>query len=216
MRPRVTLKLATSLDGRIATASGESQWITGEAARAEGHRLRASHDAILIGIGTALADDPLLTARGPGVEDRQPVRVVLDSRQRLDADSRLVRSAFQSPVIVITVQKPAPALARAGVEVIQVHGDAEGRVSLKHALTELRGKGLISMLVEGGGEVASAFLRADAVDRIEWFRAPVLLGAEGRPGVGALAIEALGQAPRFRRLAVEPCGDDLWERYERL
>ncbi|HST92824.1 MAG TPA: RibD family protein, partial [Brevundimonas sp.] len=87
MRPRVTLKLATSLDGRIATASGESQWITGEAARAEGHRLRASHDSILVGIGTALADDPMLTVRIPGLEDRQPVRIVLDSRQRLDAES---------------------------------------------------------------------------------------------------------------------------------
>ena len=216
MRPRVTLKLATSLDGRIATASGESQWITGEAARAEGHRLRASHDSILVGIGTALADDPMLTARLPGLEGRQPVRVVLDSRQRLDAGSKLARSAHESPVVVITVQTPIPDLVRAGVEVIQVHADGEGRVSLKHALTALRGKGLISLLVEGGGEVASTFLRADCVDRIEWFRAPVLLGSEGRPGVGPLAIAGLGDARRFRRLAVEPCGDDLWERYERL
>ncbi|HST91640.1 MAG TPA: RibD family protein, partial [Brevundimonas sp.] len=130
--------------------------------------------------------------------------------------SKLARSALQSPVIVLTVQQPAPALVRAGVEVIQVHADGDGRVSLKHALTALRGKGLISLLVEGGGEVASTFLGADAVDRIEWFRAPILLGAEGRPGVGVLAIDALGQARRFRRLAVEPCGDDLWERYERL
>lgn len=216
MRPRVTLKLATSLDGRIATAAGESQWITGETARAEGHRLRASHDSILVGIGTALADDPMLTVRQPGLEDRQPVRIVLDSRQRLDARSKLARSALESPVIVITVQTPDPALIRAGVEVLQVHAGADGRVSLNHALTALRGKGLISLLVEGGGEVASSFLRNDAVDRIEWFRAPILLGAEGRPGVGPLGIDALGQARRFRRLAIEPCGDDLWERYERL
>jgi len=216
MRPRVTLKLATSLDGRIATASGESQWITGEAARAEGHRLRASHDAILVGVGTALADDPMLTARQPGLENRQPVRVVLDSRQRLSPDSKLARSAHQSPVIVLTLQLPAPALVRAGVEVIQVHDGADGRVSLSHALTELRGRGLISLLVEGGGEVAASFLKDDAVDRIEWFRAPILLGAEGHPCVGSLAVEELGQARRFRRLAAEPCGDDLWERYERL
>ncbi len=216
MRPRVTLKLATSLDGRIATASGESQWITGEAARAEGHRLRASHDSILVGIGTALADDPMLTVRIPGLEDRQPVRIVLDSRQRLDPGSRLARSALESPVIVVTIQLPAPALVRAGVEVIQVHAGRDGRVSLNHTLTALRAKGFISLLVEGGGEVAASFLRGDVVDRIEWFRAPILLGAEGRPGVGSLAIEELGQARRFRRLAAEPCGDDLWERYERL
>ncbi|HZV84956.1 MAG TPA: RibD family protein [Brevundimonas sp.] len=216
MRPRITLKLATSLDGRIATASGESQWITGEAARAEGHRLRASHDSILIGIGTALADDPMLTVRHEGLEDRQPVRIVLDSRQRLDPGSKLVRSARVSPVIVVTVQLPAPALVRAGVDVVQVHAGRDGRPSLNHTLMALRGKGLISVLVEGGGEVASTFLRADAVDRIEWFRAPVLLGAEGRPGVGSLAIDKLGHAWRFRRLAAEPCGDDLWERYERL
>jgi diaminohydroxyphosphoribosylaminopyrimidine deaminase/5-amino-6-(5-phosphoribosylamino)uracil reductase len=216
MRPRVTLKLATSLDGRIATASGESQWITGEPARAEGHRLRASHDAILIGVGTALADDPMLTARQPGLKNRQPARIVMDSHQRLDPASKLARSAHESPVIVLTVQLPAPALVRAGVEVIQLHAGTDGRVSLKHALTALRGKGFISLLVEGGGEVAASFLRAGAVDRIEWFRAPILLGAEGRPGITSLAVAELGQAQRFRRLAAEPCGDDLWERYERL
>ena len=214
MRPRVTLKLATSLDGRIATASGESQWITGEAARAEGHRLRASHDAILVGIGTALADDPLLTVRHPGLEDRQPVRIVLDSRQRLAPDSRLALSAHESPVIVLTVQLPSPALVRAGVEVIQVHAGHDGRPSMKHVLTQLRGRGLISLLVEGGGEVAASFLREAAVDRIEWFRAPVLLGAEGRPCVAALTLAKLADAPKFRRLSAEPVGDDLWERYD--
>jgi diaminohydroxyphosphoribosylaminopyrimidine deaminase/5-amino-6-(5-phosphoribosylamino)uracil reductase len=208
--------LATSLDGRIATASGESQWITSEEARAEGHRLRAAHDGILVGIGTALADDPLLTVREPGLEDRQPVRIVMDSRQRLDPDSKLARSAGESPVIVLTARLPDPALVRTGVEVIQIHTGRDGRVSLRHALTMLRGRGLISLLVEGGGEVAASFLRADAVDRIEWFRAPILLGAEGRPGIGSLAVDELDQARRFRRLAAEPCGDDLWERYERL
>lgn len=216
MRPRVTLKLATSLDGRIATASGESQWITGATARAEGHRLRAMHQAVLVGIGTALADDPLLTVREPGLEDRKPTRIVMDTRQRLSPDSKLARSAAESPVIVMTVQAPSPALLRAGVEVIQVHSGRNGRVSLPHALTTLRERGLISLLVEGGGEIATSFLRADAVDRIEWFRAPILLGAEGRPGVASLAVDRLGEARRFRRLAVEPCGDDLWERYERL
>ncbi|MDO9587520.1 MAG: RibD family protein [Brevundimonas sp.] len=214
MRPRVTLKLATSLDGRIATGSGESQWITGEKARAEGHRLRASHDAILVGIGTALADDPLLTVRQPGLEHRQPIRIVMDSRQRLSPDSRLVLTARESPVVVVTVQLPAPSLLRAGVEVIQVHAGRDGRPSLNHVLTELRGRGLISLLVEGGGEVAGRFLRGDAVDRIEWFRAPILLGAEGRPCVASLELANLAAAPKFRRLSAEPVGDDLWERYD--
>ena len=216
MRPAVTLKLATSLDGRIATASGESKWITGDAARLEGHRLRATHDAIMVGIGTALADDPLLTVREPGLEDRQPTRIVMDSRQRLSPHSKLALTAAESPVLVMTLQLPSPALVRAGVEVIQVHSGRNGRVSLPHALTILRERGLISLLVEGGGEIATSFLRADAVDRIEWFRAPILLGADGRPGIGQLTVERLGEARRFRRLAVEPCGDDLWERYERL
>lgn len=216
MRPRVTLKLATSLDGRIATASGESQWITGEEARLEGHRLRAVHDAILVGIGTVLADDPLLTARLPGRPVDQPLRVVLDSRQRLDLDSNLVRTARETPVMVVTAQLPSSRLTAAGVRVIKVHAGPDGRPSLSHALAALYGEGVRSLLVEGGGEVASSFLRADAIDRIEWFRAPILLGAEARPGVGALAVGLLGEARRLRRVAVEPLGPDLWERYERV
>lgn len=215
MRPRVTLKLATSLDGRIATASGESQWITSEEARLEGHRLRAAHDAILVGIGTVLADDPLLTARLPGRPVDQPLRVVLDSRQRLGLESNLVRTARETPVMVITGQLPSARLTAAGVKVVKVHVGPEGRPSLSHALTALYAEGVRSLLVEGGGEVASSFLRADAVDRIEWFRAPVLLGSEARPGVGALAIARLGEARRLRRVAVEALGPDLWERYER-
>ena len=216
MRPRVTLKLATSLDARIATASGESQWITGEAARLEGHRLRASHDAVLVGIGTALADDPQLTARLPGRPVDQPARVVLDSRQRLQPASHLARTARETPVILFTVQLPSPALEAAGVKVIKVHAAPDGRPSLSHVMAALYGEGIRSLLVEGGGEVASSFLRADAVDRIEWFRAPILLGAEARPGVGSLDVAVLGEARRFRRIAVEPLGPDLWERYERL
>ncbi|MDP1913261.1 RibD family protein [Brevundimonas sp.] len=216
MRPRVTLKLATSLDARIATASGESQWITGEEARLEGHRLRAAHDAVLVGVETALADDPQLTARLPGRPIDQPVRVVLDSRQRLGLESNLVRTARETPLIVFTVQFPSPGLEAAGVRVIKVHAAPDGRPSLSHTLAALYGEGIRSLLVEGGGQVAASFLRADAVDRIEWFRAPILLGAEARPGVGSLDVALLGEARRFRRIAVEPLGSDLLERYERL
>lgn len=210
----VTLKLATSLDGRIATASGESRWITGEAARAAVHRLRTEHDAVVVGIETALADDPELTVRTPGFDGRQPARVVLDSRQRLSPESRLARTAHEVPTFVVSVDPPLQALASTGVRVLQVAEVGDGRPELKAAVRVLAAEGLDRLLVEGGGQVAASFLRCGLVDRIEWFRAPLLLGGEGRPCVGALALRALGDAPSFRRVSVEALGEDLWERYE--
>lgn len=209
MRPQVTLKLATSLDGRIATASGESKWITGEAARLEGHRLRAAHDAILVGVETVLADDPELTARFPGRPVDQPLRVVLDSRLRTPTTAKL---ASGGDSLILTVAEPAPI---GGAIVEQVKAE-DGRPAVAACLSALNRRGVASVLIEGGGQVAASFLRAGLVDRLEWFRAPILLGGEGRPCVAALALAKLADAPRFRRLAVEPCGDDLWERYERL
>lgn len=205
----VTLKLATSLDGRIALASGESRWITGEAARLEGHRLRATHDAVLVGIETVLADDPELTVRLPGRSVDQPLRVVLDSRLRTPTDARV---AAGGDTLILTAVEPAP-VGAAMVERVESEG---GRPTPAAALAAIKRKGAGSVLIEGGGQVAASFLRAGLVDRLEWFRAPMLLGAEGRPCVGALALARLADAARFRRLAVEPCGDDLWERYERL
>jgi diaminohydroxyphosphoribosylaminopyrimidine deaminase/5-amino-6-(5-phosphoribosylamino)uracil reductase len=204
---RVTLKLATSLDGRIATASGESRWITGEAARLEGHRLRAGHDAILVGVETVLKDDPELTARLPGRSVDQPLRVVLDSRLRTPETAKL---AGENTLILTAVE----ARAVGGAEVRQVEAE-DGRPSIPTVLKALKAGGVESVLIEGGGQVAAAFLRAGAVDRLEWFRAPILLGGEGRACVAALALAKLADAPKFRRLGVEPVGDDLWERYER-
>ena len=211
----VTLKLATSLDGRIATASGESQWITGQPARDAGHRLRAEHDAVVIGIETALADDPELTVRLRGYGGAQPARVVLDSRQRLPVGSRLARSARDIPTWVVSTDPPSDGLTSLGVQVLQVEELGDGRPELKSTVRRLARVGLGSLMVEGGGQVSASFLRCGLVDRIEWFRAPILLGGEGRPGVGALALTALGDAPRFRRVSAEAIGDDLWERYER-
>jgi diaminohydroxyphosphoribosylaminopyrimidine deaminase/5-amino-6-(5-phosphoribosylamino)uracil reductase len=210
----VTLKLATSLDGRIATATGESRWITGEAARAAVHALRAEHHAVLVGIETALADDPELTVRLEGHMGAQPARVVLDSRQRLPVESRLVRTARDVPTYVVTTEPPAAGLVEAGVRVLQVEAVGDGRPELKAAAAALAAEGLGSLFVEGGGQVAASFLRCGLVDRIEWFRAPVILGGEGRPCVGAMALQALADAPRFRRTSVEALGEDLWERYE--
>ena len=209
----VTLKLATSLDGRIATASGESRWITGEASREQVHRLRAEHDAVVIGIETALADDPKLTVRLPGYAGRKPARVVLDSRQRLTPDCKLARTARETPTFVVATTPPEPALTAAGVRVLTAPALGEDRPDLKKVVEALAAEGLSRLFVEGGGQVAGSFLRCGLVDAIEWFRAPIVLGGEGRPAIGALAVAALAQAPHFRRVEVRPLGDDLWERY---
>ena len=208
MRPRVTLKLATSLDGRIATASGESQWITGPEARQQGHRLRATHDAILVGVETVLADDPELTVRLPDHAGPHPLRVVLDSRLRTPATAKLASGNS----LILTAATPH-AIGQA--EVINVAAD-DGRPAISAVLEVLAAHGVGSLLIEGGGRVAASFLQAGVVDAIEWFRAPILLGGEGRPCVASLALAKLADAPKFRRLGVEPVGDDLWERYARF
>jgi diaminohydroxyphosphoribosylaminopyrimidine deaminase / 5-amino-6-(5-phosphoribosylamino)uracil reductase len=212
----VTLKLATSLDGRIATVAGLSRWITGDAAREAVHGLRAQHDAVLVGVSTALADDPELTVRLPGYEGPQPARVVLDSRQRLSPSSKLVKTARDIPTYVIATTDPDPALIAAGVRVITVHAVGEDRPELKTVVEALASEGLSRLFVEGGGQVAASFVRCGLVDALEWFRAPILIGGEGRPGIGALAVATLAEAPHFRRVEVREVGADLWERYARV
>ena len=186
------------------------------------------HQAILVGVETAIADDPELTVRMPGFVGFQPVRVVLDSRQRLPLTSKLVRDAERLPTVVITVENPNNRLTDAGVTVIQV-AQNEGRpdptavlsalqADFDRRLTERFGESAVgtmglNLMIEGGGQVAASFLSAGLVDQIEWFRAPIILGDEGRPAIGAFVLKDLASAPRFRRLAVEMVGDDLWERY---
>ncbi len=212
---RVTLKLATSLDGKIATASGESRWITGDPAREAVHRLRAEHQAILVGVETVIADDPELTVRLQGYAGPQPTRVVLDSRQRIPLGSKLVMRADGDPsTLVLTTGVPDKRLTDAGVIVLQV-AEREGRVDARAALAALEEGGWRTVMVEGGGQVAASFLSAGLVDRIEWFHAPIVLGGDGRPAVAAFALESLADAPRFRRVNAQPVGADLWERYER-
>jgi len=211
---QLTLKLATSLDGRIATASGESRWITGPLARSAVHRLRAEHDAVLIGIETALADDPELTVRMEDYAGKQPLRVVLDSRQRLPVTSRLVRSARETPTLVVSCTPPRSDLTDLGVVVLQL---AEaGYPAPGDIVTALAGLGLRRLFLEGGGQVAASFLREGLVDALEWFRSPMLLGQDGRPAVGLLQSASLAGVPRFRRTSIEILGDDAWERYERI
>ncbi len=210
----VTLKLATSLDGRIATASGESRWITGPEARQAVHRLRAEHDAVLVGVETALADDPELTVRLGGFAGAQPARVVLDSRQRLPVTSKLARTARDIATYVVCGSAPRADLLGLGVGILQAAD--QGRPSPRAALDALAGAGMNRIFIEGGGQVAASFLRAGLVDALEWFRAPMVIGAEGRPGIGDLALSALSDAPRLKRVDGRQVGSDLWERYERI
>ena len=219
----ITLKLATSLDGRIATAAGESRWITGQAARDQSHWLRGNHHAVVIGVETAIADDPDLTVRLPAYDGAQPARVILDSRQRLPLNSRLARTANEIPSFVVSTQPPKPALTKMGVKVLTVA--SEGRrptpSAILNALSQHLGPRLIGesfrVMIEGGGQVAASFLAAGLVDRIEWFRASSILGGEGRPAIAdGLDLARLADAPRFKRVEVSSVGDDLWERYEKL
>jgi diaminohydroxyphosphoribosylaminopyrimidine deaminase/5-amino-6-(5-phosphoribosylamino)uracil reductase len=218
-RPLFHLKLASSLDGRIATAAGESKWITGEAARNDGHRLRATHDAILVGAGTVQADDPELTCRLPGLAGRSPVRLVLDSKAGLAAGSKLARTAREVPVWVLCTRAASgarrDALREAGVEVIEVEAAHDGRVDVVAAAQALGQRGLTRVLVEGGGEVAAAFLKAGLIDRITSYRAGLILGGDGRSAVGALGLQRLGFAPRFRLVSARRLQGDTVESWTR-
>ena len=211
-RPFTVLKAAVSLDGRIATRSGESRWITSREARREGHRLRASLDAVLVGAGTVIADDPLLTARLRGA--RNPVRIVLDSKLRSPLDAQLVRTAKQVPTIYATTKK-APArkrrvLERAGVTVLELPATKAGLVELPPLLDALAERELNGLLVEGGAEVHGAFLDARLVQKVVLFVAPILIGgAEAPVAFGGRGVAQLAEALELEALETAHVGRDL-------
>ncbi len=217
-RPLITLKLASTLDGRIATNMGESQWITSPAARREVHAVRARHDAMLVGVGTVLADNPDLTCRLPGAKSVPMVRVVADSHLRTGLASRLVATAHQHPVWLLCREGADPfrrrAMAAAGVEVIETPA-AEDGLNLKFALAALADRGLTRVMVEGGARLAAALLRDDLVDQIVWFHAPCVLGGDGLPAAQGMGIAHLTDMPRFQRVAVRGVGDDIVSLYRR-
>ena len=213
-RPLVTLKLASTLDGRIATHTGDSRWITGAEARARVHLLRARHDAVMVGAASALADDPALTCRLPGMAEASPVRVVIDGSARLPASHALIAGAGEQPTWIVSTE----ALGRdgghaewrdAGVEIVRVAAGADGRPALPAALEALAARGITRVLVEGGGRLAASLLQAGLVDRIEWFRAPGAIGGDGVPALAALGIDRAGDMPRFERIASTPVGADV-------
>ncbi|MEK9679085.1 MAG: bifunctional diaminohydroxyphosphoribosylaminopyrimidine deaminase/5-amino-6-(5-phosphoribosylamino)uracil reductase RibD [Rhodospirillaceae bacterium] len=213
-RPFITLKTATTLDGKIATRTGESQWITGPVAREAGHFLRAENDAILVGSGTVAADDPTLTSRLPGIDNARRPRIVLDSRLRLPHDSNLVKSINEAPLWLATKSdQPDSAISayeNQGATVIRVGTDDAGLLDLNQVMTELADRGLTRILVEGGGILTASLLKMDLVDQIGWFRAPALLGDDGRAAIDALDIAQLIDMRRFERIeCAEFDGDGL-------
>ena len=199
-RPLFALKTATSLDGRIALANGDSKWITGPEARQMAQVLRARYDAILVGSGTVLADNPALTCRLDGYAGRPKVRIVLDRRLRLPLNSKLVKTARDVPTWVVTseVGPKAEALMEEGVEILT--GENVAKL--------LAARGVTRVLIEGGGQVAGDFLKSGLIDEIAWFRAPVAIGADGLPSVGAMRATYLPAVPAFSRVQSLAFGSD--------
>lgn len=217
-RPLVTLKLATTLDGRIATRTGESQWITGPEARKMAHVLRGRHDAVMAGVGTVLADNPELTCRVEGFRPTPVVRVIADSHLRTPLTSRLARTAREAPSWFLIREGTDPGRLRAfadlGATLIPVPGAPAG-VDISAAMTALGKAGLTRVLVEGGGQLAAALMRAGLVDRIAWFHAPAVMGGDGWPGVQAFGIEKLDAMPRFHPTLTTPLGPDTLTEFTR-
>ena len=216
-RPRVTLKLAVSADGMIADAGGAPAAITGARARAWSHMLRATHDAILVGIGTVLADDPQLTCRLPGMEDRSPVRVVIDTRLRVPAASRLLHRPAAAPVWMIGAADTAPGrraeLESLGATVLSADRGADGRLDPAAVMERLAAHAITRVLVEGGAHVAASLVSADLVDEVMLFHGPGLIGSHGLPAGSALAAVTAGGA--YRRVDRRALGEDVLDTYVR-
>jgi diaminohydroxyphosphoribosylaminopyrimidine deaminase/5-amino-6-(5-phosphoribosylamino)uracil reductase len=212
-RPRVALKLAASIDGRIATRRGESRWITGKAARALVHELRAGFDALAVGSGTARADDPLLTVRRPGRKERAPVRVLFDASLAVPARARLFQDAHAASTWLLTRRGHAAAAQRSrtarGARWLEV-ARRGAHLDLAKAISRLGSEGLTSLWVEGGGGLAAALLRAGLVDEVHWFSAPSLLGGDARAAIGALGIRRLDERVALEVQEVRQIGPDLY------
>lgn len=215
-RPRVTLKAAASLDGKVAAPDGTSQWITGEAARADAHRLRAEADAVAVGAGTALADDPRLTVRLPGWHGRQPLRVLIDATGRTGSDGHLFDG--QAPTLVATTAAAAPAAlaawAAAGAEVLVCPearaATGEAGVDLAWLAKSLGERGILELLIEGGPRLQASLWEAGLADRLVWYLAPLVIGGAGAPGLlPAAGARTLTAARAIRIDSVDRLGPDL-------
>ncbi|MEO0391916.1 MAG: bifunctional diaminohydroxyphosphoribosylaminopyrimidine deaminase/5-amino-6-(5-phosphoribosylamino)uracil reductase RibD [Pseudomonadota bacterium] len=212
-RPAFTWKVASSLDARIALGNGDSQWITGETARRLGHGLRVTHDAILIGRGTALTDNPLLNTRLPGCSERSPVRVVLDTYVKTPLTSQLAQTAKDIPLWLVCQDQAAEA---SRIEAWQATGADVLALADMAPLTiaqALGARGVTTVLIEGGAQVAGSFMKTGLIDRVEWFRGGQVLGGDGLPALGDQALAQLSDARQYRCESIRPLGSDRWERY---
>ncbi len=211
--PMVTLKIASTLDGKIATHSGKSHWITGQMARERTHLMRAQADAIMVGSATAIVDDPQLTCRLPGLAHRSPIRVVADGRLRLPLTSKLVRSANDIRVILLTREDAdkdrAKAFEEQGVELINVPLGPDNHMDMTKGMALLAARGITRVLVEGGARLAASLMRDGLVDRIEWFQAPKIIGDDGYSAIAALGLDEIDLDAGFERLAVTALGEDV-------
>lgn len=211
--PFVVLKAAVSLDGKIATVTGESQWITGPESREFTHRLRHCYDGILVGVNTVLADNPSLTTRLPEGTGKNPVRIILDSKARTPVDSKIIRQPAGPGTIIATTEGAEPAkiaaLREAGADVLILPCTSTG-VDINQLLKELGKRQVTSLLVEGGAKVHASFIASQVVDKIYWFIAPMLIGGEMAPGaIGGKGIEKLQQALRLQRTITHHFGEDI-------
>ncbi len=212
-RPLVILKSALSLDGKTATVSGESRWISSPASRAHTHRLRERVDAILVGIGTVLADNPSLTARPSGGKGRDPLRIILDSRLKIPLTAKALNVRSQADTILATTRRSNPKrradVAAKGAEVLVLREVREG-VSLPHLLSVLGRRGIVSLLIEGGGRVSAGALRAGVVNKVIYYLAPMLIGGQQAPGaIGGEGVQRLDDAFRLRDVRTSRLGPDL-------
>jgi diaminohydroxyphosphoribosylaminopyrimidine deaminase/5-amino-6-(5-phosphoribosylamino)uracil reductase len=217
-RPHVTLKLAVSADGMIGRREGERMIVTGKPAFNAVQIMRTEFDAVLVGIGTVLVDDPLLTVRLPGLGRRSPVRVILDKDARLPPTARLLQSTGEAPLLIY-VGSDAPAervaaLTAAGAEVAVVDAGSGG-LNLAEVLTDLAHRGITRVLTEGGAQVASSFVSADLLDEVVLFRAAVVVGPDGVRALGGMALSAIERSPRYLQVEAGTVGDDVMRRYVR-
>jgi len=216
-RPQVSLKMATTLDGKIATHTGNSKWITGPQARRYSHLLRAQNDAIMVGVGTALADNPRLDCRLAGLENTSPVRIVADSRLRLPLTSELVKTAAQTPLWLIAAPGNDSDRIRAfedlGVQIIPTEIGDSGYPCMKLALEQLVSRGITRLLVEGGSHLQASLVKEGLVDRVYWFRAAKIIGGDGIPALQSIGLDAVADAPVLDLVETRRLGEDHLESY---
>jgi len=217
--PFVTLKMAMSIDSRIATKTYDSKWITGEEARHSSHFLRSKHDAILTGVGTVVADNPFLNTRISGLENRSPTRIILDTNLRIPIDSQIVSTASELKTVIYTTvtaeEMKKKHLESFGLQIVTINADESGRISLNEALTSIAQMGINSILVECGGRLCTEFIKSDLIDEFLVYRAPIVLGGDGIPAVEGFGVADLTEALNFKQTGTRRLGADTLESYKR-